>query len=170
MTRFFPIDNEELDKTKNIRYIQDILYSWQGEDNLVTRFDIKSSKIYHSFEKTNQPDIFNGTLRVWTKKEIIRILKKLQSSQKTVHLNIFEKFDLLEKVFNRRGKRLIEMTDKEKEAACTNSIENARLSLEHADYNMAAYFSKAALMYKNSPEAERILVECRKNIGFQSVA
>ncbi len=170
MNRFFPINNEELDKTDNTRYLQDILYSWQDEMNLVTRFDIESGRIFHSFEKQNKADLLNGILRIWTKNDVIYIIQKLNAKQRKIPLNIFEKFDLIEKVFNRKGKPVAEMTESEKEAAFVNAIENAHNMLMHSDYNMAAYFAKSAQLYKNSPEPDIILAECRKKAGFQIAA
>jgi len=131
---------------------------------------MESGRIFHTFENLDKADLFNGVLRVWTKKAVIQLMKKLNEKKRNIPMNIFEKFDMLEKVFNRQGKSLSEMNDMEKDAAYKNAIENARFSLEHTDYNMAAYFSKAALLYKNSPEAERILVKCRTGAGFRNVA
>ncbi len=167
--RFYPPNNEEIDTLKDTKYLKTLLNSWRHGLNLVTRFDIVKGKIYHIFMKAYKPDINKGILRVWTKKGVTLIYQErafVNSEKET----IFNKLDMLDRVFNRNGKLYSELTGEETFTAYSNMMMNAKEHFSKGNFIMAAYFARGAMLYRNSSKANELLNKCRQKCLYQDAA
>lgn len=167
--RFYPPENKEIDLITEPSYIKNILSSWREGLNLVSRYDLIHNKLYHIFMHAYKPDINMGIFRVWTKKSLIEILSKIDNGVFD-NRSIFDKLDMLDRVFNRGGKLYEELTNKENVKIYENMMFNAKENFNNGNYIMAAYFAKGALMYKQSHEANELLDKCRDNVVCRNAA
>jgi hypothetical protein len=166
--RFYPPKNMELDKISEKKYLRILLDNWRDDLSLVTKFDIRNGRIYHAFLKCSFSDVKNGIFRVWKKNDVIRLYDAILNSKQSA--NIYQKIDLLDKVFNRNGKLYSELSDLSEKKAFDNMMENSRSFYKDANFIMASYFAKGALMYKNSSEALEMLKRCRQKVSHKKAA
>jgi hypothetical protein len=162
--KFYPPKNMEIDYLKDNDYLENIIAVWEDGLNLVTCFDISKGKIYHTFMNVESIDFHSGILRVWTKDSINKIITAIKPKSNKNNTTIYDKIDILDRVFNRNGKLYNELNSDEKLSAYETMLSNAKNYLHHKEYIMSAYYLKGALLYKKTKEVVFLLEECRKKV------